>query len=229
MPPTALFAKPVLDLAVPVIRGTVVDVVDRARVVGTRHTFQKAKIGFGIKYRLVMKQETCRVDFDTTEDLYTFACAGGWHTGLASLPRPGLVQCGILAETGLVLKQQRRPWATGRFNTWVDMLSPTRLLNRIGTRQQTFGALDGKPQLVQHTANVAGMEVDTELLLNHPCHHRRGPHAGKESISNWPTVENVGQDPLSEEVQSRCSSRMRSLLQFFPTVLFIAGQPSGDA
>src|SRR4051794_28354454 len=162
VPPAAMLPEPIGHLRVTVVGGAIVDVVQRTRVVGTSYLFEKPQVSFRVEDRLVVKQETCRIDLDATKDLHTLALPGVGHTGRASTPSPSLVQRRVLAKTRLIFKHQSRPAAARRFDACINVLPPAGLLDRVGANQQTFGALDRKSEIVQESADVTGMIADAK-------------------------------------------------------------------
>src|ERR1019366_9266786 len=79
------------------------------------------------------------------------------------------------------------------FNLWIGTSKPSVLLDGVGPRQYPPWPLHREIQRVKQLAHMPRMVGDTELLLDHPGDHRRGPHAVVQSISNRPTVQNVSQ------------------------------------
>ena len=62
-----------------------------------------------------MVKETAGIEFDRAKNFQSLLLPGGGNFGLASYPRPGLVESGVLAESSFVLEEEGSPLAFGFF------------------------------------------------------------------------------------------------------------------
>lgn len=83
----------------------------------TQDSFQVLDVGLSVEYRLELVQKPGGVQVDGAENFEGIALAGGGDFRLRPYPGPGLVQGGVLAEGGLVPKEEGRPFAIGFFLT----------------------------------------------------------------------------------------------------------------
>jgi hypothetical protein len=107
--------KPVPYLAVLVVRGIVLDQKDFLGIVVSNQPLQIGDIGRGIEDLLKMVKETGGIEFDRAKDLERLLLPCGGNFGLASYPRPGLVESGVLPESGFVLEEEGGSFAPGFF------------------------------------------------------------------------------------------------------------------
>src|SRR3954465_13704005 len=108
--PAPLLTEPSGNLSIPVVGGAIVNIMHRTRVVDVGHLFQEMQIRFGVEDRLVVKQEACRVDLETAENLDTVARARRRHAWSTAPPCPGLVYRAVLTEAVFVLKHKHPVW-----------------------------------------------------------------------------------------------------------------------
>ena len=111
----AMPGKPIPNLLVLVIGGVVLDQVDFARKVASKQFLQIDDIGGSIEDLLKMVKETGRIKLDSAKDFQSLLLPGGGNLGLASYPRPGLVESGVLPESGFVLEKEGGSFAFGFF------------------------------------------------------------------------------------------------------------------
>src|SRR5271166_1257668 len=81
---------------------------------------------------------------------------------------------------------------------------------------------------MQQLAHMAGVVVHSELLLNHPRDHGRGPDSGVQAIGHRAAVQDVLQGLLVRATQLRRSSAALSFQQTFDAMGFITCQPLGN-
>jgi hypothetical protein len=62
-----------------------------------------------------MVKETAGIEFDRAKNFQSLLLPGGGNFGLASYPRPGLVESGVLTESSFVLEEEGGSFASGFF------------------------------------------------------------------------------------------------------------------
>src|SRR5271166_5422383 len=80
---------------------------------------------------------------------------------------------------------------------------------------------------MQQLAHMAGVVVHSELLLNHPGDHGRGPDSGVQAIGHRTAVQDVLQGLPVRATQLRRSSAALSFQQTVDAMGFITCQPFG--
>lgn len=113
----AVIREPGPDIPIFVVGGVVLDEMYSARAVMTQDSFQVLDVGLGIEHRLELVEKPGGVQLDGAEDFEGVALARGGDFRLRPYPGPGLVKRGVLAEGGLVPKEEGRPFAVGFFLT----------------------------------------------------------------------------------------------------------------
>ena len=112
---SAMGGKPIPYLPIFVVGSVVLDQINFLRKVASNQPFQVDDIGRSIEDFLKMVKETGRIEFDRAKDFQSLLLPGGGNFGLASYPRPGLVESGVLTESGFVLEQEGGSCASGFF------------------------------------------------------------------------------------------------------------------
>jgi len=112
---SAMGGKPIPYLPILVVGSVVLDQIDFLWKVASNQPLQVDDIGRSIEDFLKMVQETGRIEFDRAKDFQSLLLPGGGNFGLASYPRPGLVESGILPERGFVLEEEGGSFASGFF------------------------------------------------------------------------------------------------------------------
>lgn len=80
-----------------------------------QNLFQVPDVGFGGEDVLKLIKEPGTIKLDRAEDFEGIALTHGWDFRLTSYSGPGLVECRVLSEAGLVPKKDGRPLAFGFF------------------------------------------------------------------------------------------------------------------
>ena len=112
---SAMGGKPLPYLSILVVGSVVLDQIDFLGKVASNQPLQVDDIGRSIEDFLKMVKETGRIEFDRAKDFQSLLLPGGGNFGLASYPRPGLVESGILSESGFVLEEEGGSFASGFF------------------------------------------------------------------------------------------------------------------
>lgn len=112
---SAMGGKPVPYLPILVVGSVVLDQIDFLWKVASNQPLQVNDIGRSIEDFLKMVKETGRIEFDRAKDFQSLFLPGGGNFGLASYPRPGLVESGVLPESGFVLEEEGGSIASGFF------------------------------------------------------------------------------------------------------------------
>ncbi len=86
-----------------------------ARNVRAQNCFQVLDVGPGINHCLELVKKSAGVQLDGAEYFEGIALAGGWDFWLETYLGSGLIQGGILAEGGLVSKEDGGAFAVGCF------------------------------------------------------------------------------------------------------------------
>ena len=98
--------EPLPYLRGPVIGGVVVDQEDFLPTIALRQAVQKGRVASTLKHVAMSIVELGPVEIDGAKDLLGVPLTGGRNQGLVSTARPGLVEAGVLTETGFIGKQQ---------------------------------------------------------------------------------------------------------------------------
>lgn len=112
---SAMGGKPSPYFPILVVRSVVLDQIDFLGKVASDQPLQVDDIGRSIEDWLKMVNETGRIEFDRAKDLQSLLLPGSGNFGLASYPRPGLVESGVLAESSFVLEEEGGSLAPGFF------------------------------------------------------------------------------------------------------------------
>jgi hypothetical protein len=112
---SAVIRKPGPDIPVFVVGGVVLNERDSARNVMAQDSFQVLDVGLGVEHLLELGEEPGGVQLDGAEDFEGIALAGRGDFRLRPYPGPGLIEGGVLAEGGLVPKEDSRSLAGGFF------------------------------------------------------------------------------------------------------------------
>jgi hypothetical protein len=112
---SAMGGKPSPYLPILVVGSVVLDQIDFLGKVASNQSLQVDDIGGSIEDWLKMVKETGRIEFDRAKDLQSLLLPGSGNFGLASYPRPGLVESGVLPESGFVLEEEGGSFASGFF------------------------------------------------------------------------------------------------------------------
>lgn len=112
---SSMGGKPIPDLPVLVIRSIVLNQIDFLGKVTSDQPLQVNDIGLRVEDLLKMVKETAGIEFDRAKDFQCLLLPSGGNFGLASYPRPGLVESGVLTESGFVLEQEGGSCASGFF------------------------------------------------------------------------------------------------------------------
>ncbi len=105
------------DLPAFVVGGVVLNEMYSARNVMAKDSFQVRDVGLGVEHLLELVEEPGGVQLDGAEDFEGVALAGRGDFRLSSYPGPGLIEGRVLAEGGLVPKEDSRSLAFGFFLT----------------------------------------------------------------------------------------------------------------
>ena len=101
---SAVGGKPSPYLPILVVGSVVLDQIDFLGKVASNQPLQVDDIGRSIEDWLEMVKETGRIEFDRAKDLQSLLLPGSGNFGLASYPRPGLVESGVLPGLGTSIK-----------------------------------------------------------------------------------------------------------------------------
>lgn len=112
---SAMGGKPVPYLPILVVGSVVLDQIDFLWKVASNQPLQVNNIGRSIEDFLKMVKETGRIEFDRAKDFQSLLLPGGGNFGLASYPRPSLVESGVLPESSFVLEEEGGSIASGFF------------------------------------------------------------------------------------------------------------------
>src|SRR5271166_2693850 len=148
---------------------------------------------------------------------------GGWPTRLQVAYK---VESWRKLASSLKIRAQSWFWAF--FKIGIDLAVPAILQLGVGFGQNPSWALHRKAQFMQQLAHMAGVVVHSELLLNHPRDHGRGPDSGVQAIGHRAAVQDVLQGLLVRATQLRRSSAALSFQQTFDAMGFITCQPLGN-
>lgn len=99
------------------VGGVVLDEMYSAGEVMTQDSFQVLDVGLCVEHLLELVQKPGGVQLDGAEDFEGVALARGGDFRLRPYSGPGLVKGGVLAEGGLVPKEDGGPFAFGFFLT----------------------------------------------------------------------------------------------------------------
>ena len=113
--PASIVSEPIPDCRILVVRGIVLNQMCSFRVIPSGQLLEKNQVGRGIEYFVSMVGKLCSEDFNRAKDLDAFPLSGDRNLRLTPNGSPSLIQRGILAETGFVLKNQRGPFTRGFF------------------------------------------------------------------------------------------------------------------
>jgi hypothetical protein len=97
------------------VSGIVVNQKDLLTPVTLRQAVQKGGVASTFKDVTMPVVESGPVEVDRAKDLLSVPLTGRRNQRLVSSARPRLIQTGILAETGFVAIEQRRPASRGFF------------------------------------------------------------------------------------------------------------------
>ena len=114
---SAVIREPGPDLPVFVVGGVVLNEMYSARNVMAKDSFQVLDVGLGVEHLLELVEEPGGVQLDGAENFEGVALAGRGDFRLRPYPGPGLIEGGVLAEGGLVPKEESRPLGFGFFLT----------------------------------------------------------------------------------------------------------------
>jgi len=112
---SAMGAKPIPYLPVLVIGSIVLNQIDFLGKITSDQPLQVNDIGLCIEDLLKMVKETAGIEFDRAKNFQSLLLPGGRNFGLASYPRPGLVESGVLTESSFVLEEEGGSFASGFF------------------------------------------------------------------------------------------------------------------
>jgi len=101
-----MVSQPLPHLGSPMVGGVIVNQEDLLSIVALRQAVQKERIASAFKDVPMPIVELGAVQVDGPENLLRVPLARRRDEGLVSSTRPGLVETGILPETGLVGKQE---------------------------------------------------------------------------------------------------------------------------
>jgi hypothetical protein len=113
--PYAIFLEPTPDRRILVIGGVVLNQMRSLGIIPAGQLLQKFQISRRIEHACPMICELSTIDFNRPKYLYALPLPGDWNLRLAPDGSPCLINRRILAETGFVFKNQRRPFARGFF------------------------------------------------------------------------------------------------------------------
>ena len=114
----AVIGKPQPDISVFVVRGIVLDKMDSAGEIMAKNFFQVENIGHGIENGLELIKQSGGIQFDRSKEFEGIALTGGGDFRLHAYLGPRLIKGGILAEGGLVSKENRCAFPFGFFLMW---------------------------------------------------------------------------------------------------------------
>jgi hypothetical protein len=112
---SAVSREPGPDIPVFVVGGVVLNAMYSARTVMAKESFQVLDVGLGVEPLVELVEEPGGVQLDGAEDFEGVALAGRGDFRLRPYPGPGLVEGRVLAEGGLVPKEDSRSLAFGFF------------------------------------------------------------------------------------------------------------------
>jgi len=112
---SSMGGKPTPYLPVLVIRCIVLNQIDFLGEVTSDQLLLVNDIGRCVEDLLKMVKEAAGIEFDRAKNFQRFPLPGGGNFGLASYPRPGLVESGVLTESGFVLEEDGGSFASGFF------------------------------------------------------------------------------------------------------------------
>ena len=110
--------EPLLDFGGLVVRRVVMNEEDLLPAVALGQSREKHRIGLTLEDLPMCVIESGSVEIHCPKYLLGIALAGRRNQRLVSAPRPGLVEGRVLAETGLVAKEQRGLAFSGFFLAW---------------------------------------------------------------------------------------------------------------
>lgn|SRR6185437_6504596 len=113
---SAVIREPGPDLPVFVVGRVVLHEMYSARNVLAKDSFQVRDGGLGVEHLLEWVANPGGVPLDGAEDFEGVALAGREDFRLRPYPGPGLIEGGVLAEGGLVPKEDSRSLAVGFFS-----------------------------------------------------------------------------------------------------------------
>ena len=113
--PAPIFFEPCPDSRILVVRSIVLNEMCSLRVILAGQLIEKNQVGRGIEYFVSVVGKLCGEYFNRAKDLDAFPLSSDRNLRLTPNRSPRLIQRGILAETGFVLKDQRGPFTCGFF------------------------------------------------------------------------------------------------------------------
>ena len=97
------------------VRRIVLDQINFAGRITAQRSFEILDVGLGVENRLKVIKEASAVEFDSAKYLQGVSLSCGGDLWLRAPARPGLVECGVLAEAGFVFEEDGRLFALGFF------------------------------------------------------------------------------------------------------------------
>ena len=125
--PAPIIFEPIPDRRILVVGRVVLNQMCSHRVIPSGQVLQKNQVGRSIEYICPKIGKLCGVDFNSAEDFDAFPLPSDRNLRLTPNWSPSLVQGGILAKTGFVLKNQRGSFTGGFFlgsDTCSDAICP---------------------------------------------------------------------------------------------------------